>query len=102
MKTTNTILLLVSTLAAASVAQARDIGPAEAVKLLQSGEVKAYDALEAAALSRHPGATLQGSELEQNNGRYVYQVELRDAQGVEHDVRLDAVTGDLISDRQDD
>ncbi|MBU2014530.1 MAG: PepSY domain-containing protein, partial [Gammaproteobacteria bacterium] len=35
-------------------------------------------------------------------GRYVYQLELRDDKGVQWDVELDAKTGEVLKDHQDD
>ena len=78
-----------------------DIGPDQAVKLLQDGVIKPFDALNATARAKHPGATLGETELEREYGRYVYKVELRDEQGVEWDVDIDAATGEVLDDRRD-
>lgn len=86
---------------AASLAQARDLGPDQAQKLRDAGTIQSFDKLNATALARHPGATLDETELEQEYGKYIYQVELRDAQGVEWDLELDAVTGAVLKDYQD-
>lgn len=79
-----------------------DIGPDQAVKLLQDGVIKPFETLNEAALAKHPGATIKETELEREYGRYVYKVELRDADGVEWDVDLDAATGEVLDDRRDD
>lgn len=85
----------------AGLAQARDLGPDEALKLRDAGTIVSFEKLNATALSKHPGATLTGTELEEEYGKYLYQVELRDAQGVEWDVELDAVSGAVLKDHQD-
>lgn len=82
-------------------AQARDLGPDEALKLRDTGTIQSFEKLNAAAIAKHPGATLKDTELEEEHGRYIYQVELRDAQGVEWDLELDAKTGEVLKEHQD-
>ena len=83
------------------LAQARDLGPDEALKLRDAGTIQSFEKLNAAALAKHPGGTVHETELEQEYGKYIYQVDLRDAQGVEWDVELDAVTVQVLKDHQD-
>ena len=83
------------------LAQARDLGPDEALKLRDAGTIQSFEKLNAAALAKHPGGTVHETELEQEYGKYIYQVDLRDAQGVEWDVELDAVTGQVLKNHQD-
>jgi uncharacterized membrane protein YkoI len=83
------------------LAQARDLGPDEALKLRDAGTIQSFEKLNAAALAKHPGGTVHETELEQEYGKYIYQVDLRDAQGVEWDVELDAVTGQVLKDHRD-
>jgi uncharacterized membrane protein YkoI len=85
----------------AGYAQAKDLGPDEALKLRDAGTIQSFEKLNAAALAKHPNATVTDTELEQEYGKYVYQVELRDAKGVEWDVELDAVSGQVLKDHQD-
>ena len=56
---------------------------------------------EAAAVAGTATLRVGETELEQEGGRYVYQVELRDAQGVRWEVELDAASGQILHDRQD-
>ncbi|CRM85117.1 hypothetical protein H097_03842 [Pseudomonas sp. FH4] len=99
--------ILTATIAASIIAlttglaQARDLGPDEALKLRDAGTIQSFEKLNAAALAKHPGGTVHETELEQEYGKYIYQVDLRDAQGVEWDVELDAVTGQVLKDHQD-
>lgn len=86
----------------AGLAQARDLGPDEALKLRDAGTVQSFEKLNAAALAKHPGATVEETELEEEYGRYLYQVELRDGKGLQWDLELDAVTGEVLKDHQDD
>lgn len=98
-----TALFAITTLAAtAGIAQARDLGPDEALKLRDAGTIQSFDKLNAAALAKHPSGQVTETELEEEYGRYIYQVEVRDAQGVKWDLELDASNGQVLQDHQDD
>ncbi len=97
-----TALLALVTLATASLAQARDLGPDEALKLRDAGTIQRFERLNEAAITKHPGSTVGETELEEEHGRYIYQVELRDAQGVQWDLELDASNGQVLQDHRDD
>ncbi|MOA25610.1 Peptidase propeptide and YPEB domain protein [compost metagenome] len=98
-----TALFAIATLAAtAGIAQARDLGPDEALKLRDAGTIQSFEKLNAAALAKHPGGTINETELEEEYGRYIYQVELRDAKGVQWDLELDATSGEILKNHQDD
>jgi uncharacterized membrane protein YkoI len=86
----------------AGLAQARDLGPDEALKLRDAGTIQTFEKLNAAILAQHPGGTIEETELEEEYGRYIYQVEVRDAQGVQWDVELDATNGQILKNQQDD
>jgi uncharacterized membrane protein YkoI len=60
-----------------------------------------FEKLNATALAKHPGSTINETELEEEYGKYIYQVELRDPQGVEWDLEMDAVSGQVLKDHQD-
>lgn len=85
----------------ANVALAKDVQPDEVVKLVQSQQIQSLDALKQKAAAQHAGATVTDSELENEYGRYIYKVELRDAQNVEWDVDLDAKTGEILKNAKD-
>jgi len=88
-------------LATAGYVQAKDLGPDEALRLRDAGTIQSFEKLNAAALAKHPNATITETELEHEYGKYIYQVDLRDAKGVEWDVELDATTGQVLKDHQD-
>jgi len=67
--------------------------------LLAAAAVHADD--DAAALGKHPNGVIGETELEQEYGKYVYKVELRDGQGKQWDVDLDASSGAVLSDLED-
>ncbi|EJL02886.1 MULTISPECIES: PepSY domain-containing protein [Pseudomonas] len=82
-------------------AHARDLNEDEARKLQDAGTILSYEKLNAAALAEHPGATLTDTELDEEYGKYIYQVDLRDTQGIDWDVEVDAVTGKVLKNHQD-
>ncbi|MCP2073576.1 UNVERIFIED_ORG: putative membrane protein YkoI [Pseudomonas lini] len=85
----------------AGLAHARDLKDDEARKLQDAGTILSIEKLNAIVLSKHPGATLADTELEEEYGRYIYQVDLRDAKGIEWDLELDAANGDVLKNHQD-
>ncbi|OAI92617.1 PepSY domain-containing protein [Pseudomonas putida] len=99
---TFTALFAAATLAlGANVALAKDVQPDQVVKLVQSQQIQSLDVLKQKALEQHAGSTVTDSELEEEYGRYIYKVELRDAQNVEWDVDLDAKTGEVLKNERD-
>ncbi len=101
MKNITALFAIAALTAAAGVAQARDLGPDEALKLRDAGTIQSFEKLNAAAIAKHPGATVKDTELEEEYGRYIYQVDLRDPAGLEWDVELDATNGQILKDHQD-
>lgn len=95
-------LVFTTLMSAAALVQANDVRLDEAVKLRDAGSIQDFAKLNALALGQHPGAQVQDTELENQWGRYVYQIELRDAQGLEWDMALDANTGEILKNQQDD
>ncbi|WP_339249331.1 PepSY domain-containing protein [Sporosarcina sp. FSL W8-0480] len=47
------------------------------------------------ALQRVPGEVIK-AELEYDDGILLYEIEIRNAQGVKYEVKVDAVTGEVI------
>lgn len=84
-----------------SIAHARDLGPDEALRLRDAGTIVSFEKLNATALAKHPGSTVTETELEEEYGKYIYQIELRDPQGIDWDLELDAVSGQVLKDHQD-
>lgn len=101
MKTLTALFAATALTLSAGIAQARDIGPDEALRLRDAGTIQSFEKLNAVALAQHPQATITDTELEQEYGKYVYQVELRDGKGIEWDVEMDAVTGQILKNHQD-
>ena len=96
-------LLGAAALASASLlAHARDLGPQELLRLREAGLIQPLKRLDQAALALHPGSRIEETELEEEYGRYIYQVELRDPAGVRWDLELDASSGETLKNYQDD
>ncbi|KAF0807058.1 peptidase [Alcanivorax xiamenensis] len=83
-------------------AHADDVGPDQAMKLVQEGKVKSFEELNKAAQAQHPNAKIEETELEKEFGGYVYKVELRDQDNVQWDVELNAANGEVIRNERDD
>lgn len=100
MKKLTTLFAATALTLTAGLAQA-DVRPDQIPGLLKSGAVMDFEKLNAAALAKHPGATIVDTELEDKAGRLIYQTELRDTSNVKWDVDLDAKTGEVLTNKQD-
>lgn len=69
--------------------------------LQQRGDILSLEQILKGARSLPAGRVLE-SELEQENGRYLYEVELVDDQGRVWEMRFDAKTGEILRERQGD
>ena len=92
---TMTGALLASTFALA------DVGFAEARQLRADGKILSEDRVVELAQKARPGEVTD-LELDRDRGRLVYEVEVRDSAGVEWDLELDAATGEVLTNQQDD
>ncbi|NBA96757.1 PepSY domain-containing protein [Pseudomonas sp. R5(2019)] len=93
--------LIVGLLAFCSLAVARDLDQDEALQLRQKGIILPLEQLLHQALARYPGARLLEADLEEEDHTYVYEVELLTAEGVVREIELDATTGHLLKDKED-
>ncbi|MFF7064522.1 PepSY domain-containing protein [Pseudomonas sp. NPDC008258] len=100
MKTLTALFTAAALALGANVALA-DVPAHEISALEKAGTVQSLQKLADVAKAKHPGSTITDSELENEYGRYILKVELRDAQNVEWDVDLDAKTGEVLKDKQD-
>ncbi|MDG9882165.1 PepSY domain-containing protein [Pseudomonas putida CSV86] len=93
---------LLALLAVCSLALARDLDQDEALALRRDGVILPLEQLLQAALGRYPGARLLEAELEEDDDVYVYEVELLTGEGVVREIKLDAASGTLLKDEEDD
>ncbi|KAF0865689.1 PepSY domain-containing protein [Pseudomonas sp. LD120] len=95
-------LAALALLLSCSWAQARDLDQDEALRLRQQGVILPLEQLLQQAMDRYPGAKLLEAELEEKHGLYIYEVELLTVDGVVRELDLDATTGRLLKDEEDD
>ena len=93
---------LLTLLAFCSLVAARDLDQDEALLLRQQGVIMPLEQLLHQALGHYPGAKLLEAELEEEDGQYVYEVELLTPEGVVRELELDARSGRLLKDKEDD
>lgn len=98
----NTLMMIGLGLVVSTGVFAADIPYTEQVRLQEKGEIKAFESVQAAVLQLHPGAVIHEVELDKTLGRYEYEIDLVDANNVEWDVDVDAVTGEILKNRIDD
>ncbi|ADE16102.1 Propeptide PepSY amd peptidase M4 [Nitrosococcus halophilus Nc 4] len=82
--------------------KALDLSHDEALRLRQSGAILPFEQILARALEHYPGAQLLESELEREDGLYVYELEILTPTGVVHELEINASNGLLIEDDIDD
>ena len=80
--------------------QAETGDQAESAALASQSKISA-DQANAAALARFPGATVKKTELDNENGKVVYSVQLTDSAGTGQDVKVDATTGTVVTSEAD-
>lgn len=55
------------------------------------------DQAKAAALAKYPGATISAAQLEDENGTLVWGIALKETSGVGQEVKVDAITGQIVA-----
>ncbi|MGW4640325.1 PepSY domain-containing protein [Sphaerisporangium sp. NPDC004334] len=57
---------------------------------------------EKTALAKVPGGTVISAELDTENGKQVWEFDIAATGGPEHDITVDATSGTVLADTQDD
>ena len=73
----------------------------EARQLLESGEILSLEAILEHVRENHPGKVLE-VELEREEGKIVYEIEILTNQGVVKEIYVDAKSGRILSAKEDD
>ena len=94
-------MLPLALLLAATPATSRDLDQDEALQLRRDGLILPLDSLLQQVMQRYPGARLLEVELEEDDGLYLYEIELLTAGGVARELELDARDGRLLKDEED-
>ena len=79
----------------------RDIGQDEALRLVEQGTIESLNVFIADALERFPGRFLQ-AELELDDGRYIYEIEIVTQERRVMELEYDAATRELLDVDEDD
>ncbi len=101
MRASLSLTLPLALLLAATPVASRDLDQDEALRLRREGLIMPLENLLQHALERYPGARLLEAELEEEDGIYVYEIELLTAEGVARELELDARDGRLLKDEED-
>lgn len=83
-------------------AMARDLEQDDVLRLRTQGVIVSLEDLLQLALQRYPGARLLEAELEDEDGKYVYEVELLTGVGAVRELEFDARSGELLKDEEED
>ncbi|ANJ54651.1 PepSY domain-containing protein [Pseudomonas silesiensis] len=101
MKTLTALFTAAALTLTAGLAQA-DVPVDQIPQLVKDKKIMPLEELNKIVLKLHPGATITDSDLDNHFNNYEYEVELRDAKNVEWDVDLNAATGEVLKNKQDD
>ncbi len=81
---------------------ARDLSQDEALRLRAQGRIIPLEQLLSLVETRHPNASLLEVELEEDDDIYIYEVELATHAGVVRELEIDASTGKILKDEEED
>lgn len=81
---------------------ARDLSQDEALRLRAQGRIIPLEQLLSLVETRHPNASLLEVELEEDDDIYIYDVELATHDGVVRELEIDASTGKILKDEEED
>jgi len=85
-----------------SGASARDISQNEVLELRRRGELLPFEQVIALVETRHPGAQILEVELEEDDGRYLYELEILTRDNRVRELELDARDGRILDDELED
>lgn len=85
-----------------SGASARDISQNEVLELRRRGELLPFEQVIALVETRHPGAQILEVELEEDDGLYLYELEILTRDNRVRELELDARDGRILDDELED
>lgn len=95
-------LLLAACLLFTNAALGRDVGPGEALELRKRNALVPLQHILATVSKRYPESRLLEIELEEEHGLFLYEVEILTDQQQVRELEIDALTGAIIKDEQED
>lgn len=102
MLTKSIAFLSIAILALAASVSAKDLSSGEALRLREQGRILSLEQLLDLIEKRHPQSSLLEVELEEDDGVYLYEVELATKNGVVRELEINATTGAILQDEEDD
>jgi len=85
-----------------SSADAGELNQDEALRLRESGKLQSLDSLLQLVRQRYPGVRLLETELESEDGKLIYELEVLTIEGSVRELEMDASTGALLKDEEED
>lgn len=101
MKSLIAVMVVALVLAVAGMAQARVLGTDETQHLLDAGTIRPMEQLHQAVLAQLPGAKIERGNVEEAYGKYRYKVEVKDQQGEEWHLLIDARNAHVLKQEPD-
>jgi uncharacterized membrane protein YkoI len=83
-------------------ASAGDLSQSEALELRRQGAILPFEQIMAAVYERRPGARLVEAELSNENGRYIYEIEIFTIDNQLRELELDASSAQVLEDEAED
>ncbi len=80
----------------------RDLDQDEALRLNRSGQILPLESILLEVRKHYPDAQLLEVELDEHHDNYTYDVELLTKAGQARELEMDARTGKLLQDKEDD
>lgn len=98
----STCLLGLSLGAASFTGSAGDINQDEALELRRSGKVLPFQRILEPVFKRYPDAQILEVELEEDDDKYYYELEILVGEGMVRELEIDALSGEVVEDELED
>jgi uncharacterized membrane protein YkoI len=95
-------LSLAVLLSLGSAASARDISQNEVLELRRSGALLPFEQLLRSIETRYPGARILEVELDEDDGIYLYEIEILTGDNRVRELEIDASNGNILADELED
>jgi uncharacterized membrane protein YkoI len=82
--------------------KAGDLSQDEALRLREAGRILPLENVLAIIAARHPGSRLLEVELEEEDDIYIYEVELITRESAVRELEIEAASGDVLKDEEED
>lgn len=101
-RTTFLAVLIVLCLSLPQAMQGQDIDQDEVLSLRRQGKLLPLDTLLQTVQQRYPNSRLLETELERDDDQYVYELEILTGRGTVREIEIDAATGTILEDEEED